>query len=182
MPKTNNIPELVSPRKPKIGAAPPGSPDRINMNEHFFNAQCLSCGDPASQSNVEKVFAGLSCSLSIMLGLCNGCFMTSQETISNLGFRIRAREERLANAHRICGTCTTSSPEDPIQCESLDCPWFYSRRKAEEAMDLVPILAELSDDLEKEMENKAEEESEAEIDLCDDEDFYMSDSDATIEV
>ena len=119
-----------------------------------------------------------------MLGLCNNCFTTSQETISNLGFRIRAREERLANAHRICGTCTSSSPEDPILCESLDCPWFFSRRKAEEAMDLVPILAELSDDLEKEKENKAldkGEESEVEIDLCD-EDFYMSDSDATIEI
>jgi DNA polymerase zeta len=115
-----------------------------------------------------------------MLGLCNGCFMASQETISNLGFRIRVREERLANAQRICGTCTSSSPEDPIQCESLDCPWFYSRRKAEEAMDLVPILAELSDDLEKEMVNKAEE-SEGGINLCDD-DFYMSDSDATNEI
>jgi DNA polymerase zeta len=122
------------------------------------------------------------CSLSFMLGLCNSCFMASQETISNLGFRIRAREERLSNAHRICMTCTSSSPEEPIQCESLDCPWFYSRRKAEQAMDLVPILAELSDDLEKEMEmeNKAEE-SEAEINLCD-EDFYMSDSDATNEI
>ena len=117
-----------------------------------------------------------------MLGLCNGCFMASQETISNLGFRIRAREERLANAHRICGTCTSSSPEDPIQCESLDCPWFYSRRKAEEAMDLVPILAELSDDLEKEIDANKGEESEAGIDLCDDEDFYMSDSDATNEI
>ena len=115
-----------------------------------------------------------------MLDLCHGCFMASQETISNLGFRIRAREERLANAHRICGTCTSSSPEDPIQCESLDCPWFYSRRKAEEAMDLVPILAELSDDLEKGTENRAEE-SEACIDSCE-EDFYMSDSDATNEI
>ena len=115
-----------------------------------------------------------------MLGLCNGCFMASQETISNLGFRIRAREERLANAHRICGTCTNSSPEDPIQCESLDCPWFYSRRKAEESMDLVPILAELSDDLEKVMENTTEE-SEAGIDICD-EDLYMSDSDTTNEI
>ena len=105
--------------------------------------------------------------------------MTSQETLSNLGFRIRSREERLANAHRICGTCTSSSPEDPIQCESLDCPWFYSRRKAEEAMDLVPILAELSDDLE-EMENTAEE-SDAGIELCDD-DFYMSDSDTANEI
>lgn len=108
--------------------------------------------------------------------------MASQETISNLGFRIRAREERLANAHRICVTCTGSSPEDTIQCESLDCPWFYSRRKSEEAMDLVPIFAELSDDLEKEMEmtNNAEEGEEG-IDSCD-VDFSMSDSDSTNDI
>jgi hypothetical protein len=59
-----NIPqvELVSPRKSKTVAASAESPDRINMNEHFFNAQCLSCGNPTSQSNVES-FAGLLCSL-----------------------------------------------------------------------------------------------------------------------
>ena len=50
MPKMNP-PALVSPRKPKIMAVPAGSSDRINMNEHFFNTQCLSCGGPASQSN-----------------------------------------------------------------------------------------------------------------------------------
>jgi len=51
-------------------------------------------------------------------------------------------------------------------------------------MDLVPILAELSDDLEKEVESKAEE-SEAGIDLCDSdelEDFYMSDLDAANDI
>jgi DNA polymerase zeta len=54
MPKTNSIPEPSSPRKPRTVAAPLESPDKINMNEHFFNAQCLSCGEPASQSNIEK--------------------------------------------------------------------------------------------------------------------------------
>ena len=53
MPKIN-VPDLVvSPRKQETVAAPAGSPDRLNMNEHFFNAQCLSCGGPASQSNPE---------------------------------------------------------------------------------------------------------------------------------
>ena len=108
--------------------------------------------------------------------------MASQETISNLGFRIRAQEERLANAHRICVTCTSSSPEDPIQCESLDCSWFYSRRKAEEAMDLVRTFAELSDDLEKEMEKQAERSEEGiDINLCD-VDFSTSDSEVTNDI
>ena len=63
MPKINtkiNIPqaELASPRKAKTIGAPVESPEGVNMNEHFFNTQCLSCGNPASQSNVEN-FAGL---------------------------------------------------------------------------------------------------------------------------
>lgn len=91
--------------------------------------------------------------------------MASQETVSNLGFRIRAREKRSVNAHRICVTCTSSSPEDPISCESLDCPWFYSRRKAEEAMNLAPIFAQLSDDLEKGTENEADESEKCDVDF-----------------
>lgn len=174
MPKINVL-EVVSPKKTKTDVTPAGSPDRINMNDHFFNMQCLFCGDPAFQSNFEKIYAGLLCLP--MSGLCHSCFVANQETISNLGYRIRTREERSANAHRICVTCTGSSPGQPIQCESLDCPWFYSRRNAEEAMDLASTFAELSDDLEK--ENKAEDREG--IDPFDI-DFSMSDSDATNDI
>lgn len=48
MPKTI-LPEIVSPKKPKAEAIP-SSLDRINIGEHFGSTQCLSCGEPASES------------------------------------------------------------------------------------------------------------------------------------
>jgi len=52
------------------------------------------------------------------------------------------------NIHRICASCAGSAPSEPIHCESLDCQWFYARRKAEAGLELVPLLAELSEEME----------------------------------
>ncbi|KAF8909030.1 hypothetical protein CPB84DRAFT_1813269 [Gymnopilus junonius] len=124
MPKTL-VPELVSPRKPKNIQAS-YSPDGFNIDEHFPSTQCLSCGDQR---------------------LCDDCILSPEDTIANLGFRIRTREERLRNAHRVCASCTGAPISDGIQCESLDCQWFYTKRKAEAAIELVPTLAELIEEL-----------------------------------
>lgn len=68
--------------------------------------------------------------------------------MANLRSRIRRREERLVNAHLVCTTCTKSAPADAIQCISLDCPWFYTRRKAEAETEIIPALEELLEGLE----------------------------------
>lgn len=36
---------------------------------------------------------------------------------------------------------------DAVQCLSLDCPWFYARRKAEAETELIPVLEELLEEL-----------------------------------
>jgi len=59
------------------------------------------------------------------------------------------REERLVNAHLVCTTCTSSAPADAVHCISLDCPWFYSRRKAEAETELILALEELVEELEE---------------------------------
>jgi len=53
------------------------------------------------------------------------------------------------NAHRVCASCAGSTPSEPIHCESIDCQWFYARRKAEAGLDLVPLLTELSEEMEE---------------------------------
>jgi DNA polymerase zeta len=80
------------------------------------------------------------------------CWETPQETIGNLGSLKRKLEERLASAHLVCSTCTGSAPSEPIRCESLDCPWLYARRKAEERMDFVPLYDDMTVELELDMD------------------------------
>uniref|UniRef100_A0A8H8CPU2 DNA-directed DNA polymerase n=1 Tax=Psilocybe cubensis TaxID=181762 RepID=A0A8H8CPU2_PSICU len=123
MPKHATL-ELVSPRKPRAGTtSQPETIERINIDAHFFNNQCLSCGDPADQS---------------------------------------------------------SAPPEPIHCESLDCPWFYARRKSEAAMELIPLFINLIEEIEerdKESDNGRQSESLVyDLEESSASDFYVEDS------
>lgn len=82
------------------------------------------------------------------LDLCDSCYVSTQETIANLRFRIKSAEEQLVNAHRVCVTCTGSNLADPIHCISLDCLWFYARRKAEAGTEIILLIEELIEELE----------------------------------
>jgi DNA polymerase zeta len=88
----------------------------------------------------------------LLSGLCDECYLAPQETIANLTSRIQANERRLANAHRICVTCTGSGPGDEIRCESLDCPWLYSRKRAESKGEFLAAIQELLDELNERVE------------------------------
>ena len=158
MPKTV-VPELVSPRKPKLMIY--GSPDKKNINEHFSSTQCLSCGDSAGQGLI-LCFCGNQ-GLTWFSGLCDTCSVSGEETMVNLRSRIRGREERLVNAHLVCATCTGSAPADVIHCISLDCPWFYTRRKAEAETDIIPALENLLEELEGKQDPEVEMEQLIEI-------------------
>jgi len=70
----------------------------------------------------------------------------------NLSHLIQVNQRRLANAHRICGTCTGSGPTEPIKCESLDCPWLFSRKRAENKGDFLVAVQRLLNDLNYGME------------------------------
>lgn len=151
------VQEMVSPRKSR-GAALANDVDILYLNGHFSNTQCLSCGEAASQCE------DFLKSDSTMVDpedsdLCDECCLASEETLANLESRIRTRQERVKNAHRVCVSCTNITASEPIHCESLDCQWFYTRRKAEARMELVPLLAEVSRDLEDAIEEIEDDES-----------------------
>ncbi|KAF9481424.1 hypothetical protein BDN70DRAFT_831218 [Pholiota conissans] len=153
------VQETVSPRKSKGPDISPVNLDPISLNGHFSNTQCLSCGEPALEY------------------LCDECCMTGQETLATLACRARAREERFRNAHLLCVSCTSTAFSDPVQCESLDCQWFYARRKAEARLELVPLFEEVSRALEDVIEDLEELE-----DLDDFENFEEDDSIETEEI
>ncbi|RDB28579.1 DNA polymerase zeta catalytic subunit [Hypsizygus marmoreus] len=131
MPKARSADPMSSPVKVKGDEE---TLDRPNIDEHFQSSQCLICGGYASD------------------GLCDDCYFSPQPTIASLSARIQSNEKRLMNAHRICATCTGSGLSDPIKCESLDCPWFFSRKRAENKQGFLAAVEEvvhgLNDDVE----------------------------------
>lgn len=112
--------------------------------------------------------------------ICYNCLVSPQAAIASIGFKVRKKERRLKESHLICVSCTGSSPSDDILCESLDCPWFYARRKAEAGMELIPLYDELTMQLEQEIEGDYDEERE-EWQYSDSEDALKYDSDLCFE-
>ncbi|TFY71796.1 hypothetical protein EVG20_g1209 [Dentipellis fragilis] len=116
-----------------------------NIDMHFSSFQCISCGAATSQ------------------GICTECRYMRQETAANLLSRIRVQEHRLQTAHEVCVSCTGLPPGEPIQCQSLECPWFYERREAESTLDdmvFIRDLAEEPDETNSEEDRKSSTEDE----------------------
>lgn len=65
------------------------------------------------------------------LGICEDCRTRPQVTVAALLSRLHVAEDRLRCAHELCASCTAVSPLEPVRCESLDCQYFYERKKCE---------------------------------------------------
>jgi len=115
---------------PAAGKNTGETPGRLDIDEHLHDSHCLICGDETSQ------------------GLCIGCHIGPQETVAKLSTQLKINEIHLSNTHRICRTCIGSKPGEPIDCESLDCPWLYSRKRAEAKREALASIGELLGDLE----------------------------------
>ncbi|TDL28443.1 hypothetical protein BD410DRAFT_893460 [Rickenella mellea] len=120
------------PRSLRVEAGDPESDDEIEcfdhdylgIHEHFYNSQCLLCGGPT------------------MSGLCWSCHCTPETTTADLYWQLEEAERQLLTSHQVCAGCTQSRPVEPIKCDSLDCPWLFRRKTAEEN---VEHLSDLSD-------------------------------------
>jgi DNA polymerase zeta len=63
--------------------------------------------------------------------------MAPQESLSILGAKIGKIERGLLTAHQICTSCSGNAPAEPVECESLDCAWFYARKRAEQRLENI---------------------------------------------
>lgn len=74
--------------------------------------------------------------------------------MADLGCIMGKAERKLADAHLICASCTGVPQAEPIECESLDCPWFYAREKAHEDMSMMSLYSQMTEALGLDMEDK----------------------------
>ena len=70
--------------------------------------------------------------------------------MSKLLSRVTKTERRLKGVHLICGSCSGDVPGEPTECESLDCPWLFERRKIAAKAEALTAIYDLLDEMEKE--------------------------------
>ncbi|KAJ7181668.1 hypothetical protein C8R43DRAFT_869366 [Mycena crocata] len=97
-----------------------------NIDEHFFNFQCYSCGAASDE-----------------VGICDNCYLNPESAMSRILSKIRMGESRLLDINRICASCTQSAPAEPQKCDSLDCAYLYARTKAEKKLHSLEGLSNL---------------------------------------
>jgi len=129
MPRTVRVDQAdgstsLSPKKTLAESAGP-SGDRPKINDHFRASQCLICTGTAYE------------------GICGVCRADSQKTITALSSRIQRIEKRLQETHSVCASCTGSANAEAIECMSLDCPWLFARKKAEDKSEFALYLHDM---------------------------------------
>ena len=91
-----------------------------------------------------------------VVGLCEVCRAHPQETISGLLSRLHIAEDKLRDVQTICSSCCGVPAAEPVKCESLDCPWLYERKKVENKVEALDVVAELVAEL-QEAEDRRDE-------------------------
>ena len=84
-------------------------------------------------------------------GVCDACRDRPQMTITGLLHLIQKGENRLLDVQRICSSCTGSAQGEPVQCVSIDCPWFFERKKAKRKVEFLTVLEEIIDGIEHDL-------------------------------
>ncbi|KAH9944384.1 uncharacterized protein BXZ73DRAFT_87292 [Epithele typhae] len=120
----------LSPRKSKSKEAIAANAHKID--DHFLSSRCLICGGFTPEV------------------LCDLCRTDYPLSMSELLARIHKTERRLMDVHLVCSSCSGIAPGEPVDCETLDCPWFYERQKTYAKSDALATIHELVDDLEEE--------------------------------
>ncbi|KAH8102662.1 hypothetical protein BXZ70DRAFT_798056 [Cristinia sonorae] len=150
---------LLSPRKEAMLL------NRLKIDEHFLNSQCLVCKTPTDK------------------GLCRRCRRRPQTTISSLLSRVHRTETRLRNVHAICASCAGTPVSEPVQCESLDCQWLFSRKKQENKAEMLDSVFDYITEVEEGLEVPSDSSEEDDFELVtvyeeveeeDDDLFYLS--------
>lgn len=146
MPKTikaDRIDQITfSPKKTRKDAGV----NQFRIDEHFQSSLCLVCGDVTPAGGNDYSFSKQS--HSHYSGVCDSCRVNPQTTIPELLRRISKGENRLMSTQRICESCTSSAPSEPIKCESVDCAWLFERKKAERKAETFGALQELVNSME----------------------------------
>ncbi len=124
----------------------------FQIDDHFTSSHCLICGTftPEGIYSLPITVVTLYAHQGTLSVLCEICRTDYASTMSELLSRTQRTEAQLRDVHLICSSCCETTPAEPVECESLDCPWLYERKKIESKAEALMTIHELLDEMERE--------------------------------
>lgn len=102
-----------------------------------------------------------------VMPLCKVCANNTAQSMISLRTRLNVQERGLADVIKVCQSCAVLSPLDEVECDSKDCPVFYTRVKqgAKLAADraLLEPLLEMLGNLDMAKARREEERAKSDI-------------------
>jgi DNA polymerase zeta len=136
MPKVQRIRMLGGPSLGGDVTTGAGKNPKRTMESYMGSSHCLVCRTkltPVQQQQQTSAFAG-----EVELPLCETCRHTkTSTTIFTLRRRLQKAETRVREIVSVCRSCADVSFDEPVLCDSRDCPVFYSRVKANTLLDVA---------------------------------------------
>ncbi|RPD62939.1 hypothetical protein L227DRAFT_584639 [Lentinus tigrinus ALCF2SS1-6] len=133
-----DMPKSLRADQPDVTATPRKNKKSVmvanafKIDDHFTSSHCLICGTLTPEV------------------LCEVCCTDYASTMSDLLSRMQQTEARLKDVHLVCGACCKTAPAEPVECESLDCPWMYERKKIESKAEALTTIHDLIEEIEDE--------------------------------
>ncbi|KAH8882465.1 hypothetical protein GQ53DRAFT_733954 [Thozetella sp. PMI_491] len=112
---------------------------RRTLEAYMRSANCVVCGVKMKQAGTGTGD-----------GMCRRCRRGRAPSMLQLHARISREEKKLADVVKVCQSCSGLGPLEEVQCDSKDCPVFYTRvkqaakLKTEKAI-VMPALRRLED-------------------------------------
>ncbi|KAJ5111121.1 C4-type zinc-finger of DNA polymerase delta [Penicillium argentinense] len=110
-------------------------PMKKTLESYMRSSSCIICREKLSNAAVP---------------LCTECLSRPHISLLDVVSRLQRAEKRVVDTKAVCRSCTGISGGDPIACDSMDCPVFYSRtRDAAHLRHSRDVLGPVVDLLEK---------------------------------
>jgi DNA polymerase zeta len=87
---------------------------RKTLESYMKSSSCIICKDKTESGE---------------LPICRSCVANPQQSLFTLTSRLRRAEKRIIDLHKICRSCMGVPFGDNVECDSKDCPVFYSRNR-----------------------------------------------------
>ncbi|KAK3336995.1 hypothetical protein B0T19DRAFT_454588 [Cercophora scortea] len=97
------------------------------------SASCVACGVKMKKRPTTTAAAGLGvayrAAADVKLPICGRCAADVQGTVALLQGRLNAEQRGYADVVKVCQGCAGLAPLEGVECDSKDCPVFYTRVK-----------------------------------------------------
>ncbi|KAJ5162172.1 hypothetical protein N7492_007564 [Penicillium capsulatum] len=109
MPKVQRI-RRVDPSRQGVQVGPV----KRTLESYMKSSSCIICRSKLSTTAVP---------------VCNDCLQRPHLALLDVVSRLQRAEKRVLDLEAVCRSCMGVSAGDPISCDSMDCPVFYSRTR-----------------------------------------------------